>query len=61
VAVQAVKGQLREGGAEMVITSTEMVNRVARTQTVKKAIKNREVFLGDPVIVTAATVDEFDF
>jgi ABC-type sugar transport system substrate-binding protein len=61
VAVQAVKGQLREGGAEMIITSTEMVNRVARTQTFKKAIKNREVFLGDPVIVTAATVDEFDF
>ncbi|MBI5687169.1 MAG: autoinducer 2 ABC transporter substrate-binding protein [Verrucomicrobia bacterium] len=61
VAVQAVKGKLRDDSNEIVITSTELVNRVARTKTFKKAIKNREVLLGEPVIVTAATVDEFDF
>jgi ABC-type sugar transport system substrate-binding protein len=61
VAAQTVKGQLREDSSEITVSVTQMVNRVARTKTFKKAIKNREVLLGEPVIVTAATVDEFDF
>ncbi|MCX6909770.1 MAG: autoinducer 2 ABC transporter substrate-binding protein [Verrucomicrobia bacterium] len=61
VAVQTVKGRLREDSAELVITETEVVNGVARTKTVSKAVKNREVLLGEPMIVTAADVDQFDF
>jgi ABC-type sugar transport system substrate-binding protein len=61
VAAQTVKGKLREDSNEIVITSTEMVNRVARTKTIKKAIKDREILLGEPMIVTAATVDLFEF
>jgi ABC-type sugar transport system substrate-binding protein len=60
-AMQAIQGRLREDSGELVISSTEMVNRVARTKTVKKAIKDHEILLGEPMIVTAATVDLFEF
>ena len=60
-AVQAVKGQLSNDSAAFVIASTEVVNGVARTKTTQRAIKNREILLGEPMIVTAAEVDQFDF
>lgn len=60
-AVQAVKGQLSNDSAAFVIASTEVVNGVARTKTIQRAIKNREILLGEPMIVTAAEVDRFDF
>lgn len=61
VAAQTVKGRLRENSNEIVISVTETVNRVAHTKTITKTIQSREILLGEPVIVTAATVDEFDF
>lgn len=60
-AVQAAKGELRNDSTQLVITSTEVVKGVTRTKTVQRAIKNREILLGEPLIVTAAEVDQFNF
>ncbi|OHE78127.1 MAG: hypothetical protein A2107_00870 [Verrucomicrobia bacterium GWF2_62_7] len=61
VAVQAVKGRLRDDSTKLDITNTEVVNGIARAKTIKRTITNREILLGEPMIVTAATVDQFDF
>ncbi|MCX6900816.1 MAG: autoinducer 2 ABC transporter substrate-binding protein [Verrucomicrobia bacterium] len=61
VAVQTVKGQLHDDSSEVAINESEVVNGVARTKTVRRAIKNREILLGEPMIVTAETVNQFDF
>jgi ABC-type sugar transport system substrate-binding protein len=60
-AAQAVKGRLRDDSAEIAVSSTEVVSGVARAKTTRRAIKNREILLGEPMIVTTETVDQFDF
>jgi rhamnose transport system substrate-binding protein len=61
VAVQTVKGSLREDAGEFAFTRTEVVDGQARLETVKKVVKGREILLGEPLIVTPAKVDQFSF
>ena len=60
-AVQTVQDRLRNDSHEIAISEPEVVNGVARTKTVSRAIKNHEILLGEPMIVTAQDVDTFDF
>jgi ABC-type sugar transport system substrate-binding protein len=61
VAVQTIKGSLREDAGEISFNETEVVDGLPRLTIVKKPIKDREILLGEPMIVTAEKVDQFNF
>ena len=61
VAAQTIKGDLREDASEITYTETEVVDGQTRPKTMKKPIKDREILLGEPMIVTAEKVDQFNF
>ncbi len=61
VAAQTIKGDLREDASEISFNQTEIVGSQTRAETVNKPIKNREILLGEPMIITAEKVDQFNF
>lgn len=61
VAVQTIKGTLHEDAGEFTFTRTEVVGGQPRLETVRKPVKNGEILLGDPLIITPGNVDRFNF